>query len=124
MRQLSALRTHRARQNKDRLGWGPEWKGDRDLVFAREDGSLIHPERLSKWFDQKVTKAKLPRINFHGLRRSYVTMLLRDGVPLRVVSQRAGHSNANVTSAIYSHVLPGDDEAAALAVAKALGGLG
>jgi len=53
-----------------------------------------------------------------------VTMLLRDGVPLRVVSQRAGHSNANVTSVIYSHVLPGDDEAAALAGAKLLGGIG
>ena len=82
---------------------------------------MIHPERLSKWFDQKVARAELPRINFHGLRHSYVTMLLRDGVPLRVVSQRAGHSNVNVTSAIYSHVLPGDDEAAALAGALRLG---
>jgi site-specific recombinase XerD len=40
-------------------------------------------------FDQKVTAAMLPGIAYHGLRHSYVTMLLRDGVPLRVVSQRA-----------------------------------
>lgn len=61
---VAALRTHRARQNEDRLGWGPDWKGSRDLVFAREDGSLIHPERLSKWFDQNLTKAALPASTF------------------------------------------------------------
>jgi integrase len=92
------------------------------MVFVREDGSLIHPERLSKWFDQAVKRAELPRLTFHGLRHSYVTMLLRAGQPLHVVAGRAGHSSPNVTSAVYSHVLPGDDEAAALAGARVLGG--
>jgi integrase len=94
---------------------------DDSFVFVREDGSLIHPERLSKWFDQAVKRAALPRLTFHGLRHSYVTMLLRAGQPLHVVAGRAGRSSPNVTSAVYSHVLPGDDEAAALAGARGLG---
>jgi alkanesulfonate monooxygenase SsuD/methylene tetrahydromethanopterin reductase-like flavin-dependent oxidoreductase (luciferase family) len=37
------------------------------------------------------------------------------------VSARAGHSSPAITLAVYAHVLPGDDEAAAVAAAKALG---
>jgi integrase len=117
---IAALRSHRARQAEERLMYGREWR-DSGLVFVREDGEPINPERLSKWFDQRVTRTGLPRITFHGLRHSYVTMLLRAGQPLRTVSQRVGHSSPNVTSAVYAHVLPGDDEAAALAGAKLLG---
>jgi integrase len=120
---VTALRSHWARQAEERLVWGGEWQ-DTGLVFTREDGSPIHPERLSKWFDQRVNAAKLPRITFHGLRHSYVTMLLRAGQPLRVVSQRAGHSSPNVTTAVYAHVMPGDDEAAAAVGARLLGGVG
>jgi len=114
---VTALRSHRARPAEERLSWGAAWQ-DAGLVIVREDGQLVHPKRLSKWFDQRVKRAGLPRITFHGLRHSYVTMLLRAGQPLRVVSQRAGHSSPTVTSSVYAHVLPGDDEAAG----KILGG--
>jgi integrase len=117
---IAALKSHRARQAEERLAWGAAWE-DNGRIFVREDGHPINPERLSKWFDQRVKRAALPRITFHGLRHTYVTMLLRDGQPLRVVSYRAGHSSPTVTSAVYSHVLPGDDEAAALAGARLLG---
>jgi integrase len=122
---LTALRSHRRRQAEERLSWGSEWRGaELDLAFVRENGSPIHPERLSSWFNQRVAAAELPRINYHGLRHSYITMLLRAGQPLRVVSQRAGHSSPNVTSAVYAHVLPGDDEAAATVGAQILGDAG
>ncbi len=121
-RTVAELRSHKARQAAERMKLGKGALDDDSLVFVREDGSLIHPERLSKWFDQAVKRATLPRLTFHGLRHSYVTMLLRAGQPLHVVAGRAGHSSPNVTSAVYSHVLPGDDEAAALAGARALGG--
>jgi integrase len=120
-RTVAALRAHRARQLEERLAWGELWN-DEGLVFVREDGRPVHPERVSKWFDQRVRRAGLPRLSFHGLRHSYVTMLLRAGQPLHVVARRAGHSSPNVTSAVYAHVLPGDDEEAALAGARLLGG--
>jgi integrase len=120
---VAGLKAHRARQATERLSWGALWTGaDANLVFTKEDGSPIHPERLTRWFDQRVTATNLPRITFHGLRHSYVTMLLRGGQPVRAVSARVGHASANVTNAIYSHVLPGDDEQAALAGALLLGG--
>jgi integrase len=107
-----ALRRHRARQAEERLACGTAWR-ETGLVFTMEDGGLIRPALLSRRFTAAVRRAGLPPLGIHGLRHSYITMLLRDGVPLRVVAERAGHSSANVTSAVYSHVLPGDDEDAA-----------
>jgi hypothetical protein len=45
---------------------------------------------------------------------------LRAGQPLRVVSARAGHFSPAFTLSTYAHVLPGDDEAAAVAAAAVL----
>jgi integrase len=115
----AALRRHRARQLEERLAWGADWI-DTGLVFTREDGTAIHPERLSAWFAQSVAASGLPRTTPHGLRHAYVTMLLQGGQPTHVVSRRVGHRNGNVTQAIYAHVLPGDDEAVALAGAELL----
>jgi len=68
------------------------------------DGSGVHPERLSRWFTPRCRKADLPVVGVHDVRHSYVTALRASGVPLGVVSQRAGHASPMVTPAIYQHV--------------------
>ncbi len=45
---VAALRTHRAAQKAERLALGPAYQDGGDLVFTREDGSAIHPERFSR----------------------------------------------------------------------------
>jgi integrase len=54
-------------------------------------------------------------IRFHDLRHTHASLLLRDRVPIKVVSERLGHSNPAFTMTTYQHVLPGmqDDAAAA-----------
>jgi len=52
-------------------------------------------------------------VTFHGLRHTHITHLLRSGVPVHVVSARAGHANPTVTLNIYAHLLPGQQEQAA-----------
>src|SRR5690606_35536416 len=49
----------------------------------------------------------LPRIRFHDLRHTHATMLLRAGVPVKVVSERLGHASPGFTLNVYQHVLPG-----------------
>ncbi len=103
------------------MAWGPAW-ADFSLVFVREDGSPVHPQRLSQWFAQAVRKAGLPQIRLHDVRHSYSTALIRSGVPVKTVSQRIGHASPTITMTIYQHVLPGDDEQAAIAGARAIFG--
>ena len=41
----------------------------------------------------------------HGLRHTSATMLISEGVNIKSVSSRLGHSNTNTTLDVYSHAL-------------------
>ena len=60
-----------------------------------------------------VRRAGLPHLRLHDLHHSHATLLLEAGVHPKVVSERLGHANIGITLDIYSHVLPGLQEAAA-----------
>lgn len=77
------------------------------LVFGRQDGDHIHPEYITRTFDRLVAKHKLPRIRLHDIRHSHATLLLKAGVPAKVVSERLGHATPGFTLNVYQHVLPG-----------------
>ncbi len=49
----------------------------------------------------------------HDLRHTHATLMLIAGIHPKVVSERLGHANIGITLDIYSHVLPGLQEAAA-----------
>jgi integrase len=114
---MRLLRAWRVKQTEERLAWGPGWT-DSGLVFTREDGAGLHADRLDYAFRRLVSCAGVLRLHFHGLRHTHASLLLRRGVPVKVVSERLGHSSPAITMAVYQHVLPGmGAEAAALAAA-------
>ena len=51
-----------------------------------------HPQLLSDAFQKLVHRSGLPRVRFHDLRHAHATLLLKAGVPIKVVSERLGHS--------------------------------
>ena len=89
-------------------------------MFTQLDGSPIDPDRVSKEFPKLVRAEGLPHLTFHGLRHAHATLALSAGVNPKIVSERLGHSSISVTMDIYSHVLPGMQEEAALAVEQLL----
>jgi len=120
-RTIAVLQTHRAEQAAEKLAKGPEYI-ETDLVFTQEDGNWVHPDRFSHLFDALVKKTKVPRIRLHDLRHTHATLALQNGVNVKVVSERLGHSSAAFTMDVYQHVLPSMQQEAADAVAAALFG--
>jgi integrase len=87
---------------------------DSALVLSELDGSHRHPERFSRRFAGQLARARkalgeeqLPVIRLHDLRHTHATLLLADGVPVKVVSERLGHASATITLTVYQHVHPG-----------------
>jgi integrase len=117
---VAALRSHRIRQLEERVAAGPAWQTTTDLVFAKLDGSILHPQSLSTAFDQAVKAAGLSGISIHGLRHSHASLGLASGVPLVIMSERLGHSSVAITGDIYSHSIPSQHQAAADAIADLL----
>lgn len=51
-------------------------------------------------------RAGVKHLTVHGLRHTCATMLINQGLPLPVVSQRIGHADPSITLKIYAHLLP------------------
>src|SRR5207237_7186687 len=98
------------------LEWGASYERS-DYVFARPDGSVIRPDSLSRRFRQAAKQAGLPAIRFHDLRHTSASLALAAGVPMRVVSDRLGHSTTAITADLYTHVVPSVAREAAEAIA-------
>lgn len=98
------LLTHKAHQQQERLEWGDGWV-DTGRIFTQEDGSILHPGKVSDLFERLVEAAELPPIRLHDLRHVAATLMLAAGVDIKVVSETLGHSDTRVTRDIYQAVL-------------------
>lgn len=76
-------------------------------------GKPLAPDRMSKEFARIRRRAGLSGVHLHTLKHTHATLMLKAGIPAKVVSERLGHSNIGITMDSYSHVLPGMQKDAA-----------
>lgn len=115
---------------------GTKWAGSSNSVFFGWDGAQVHPEYPSHWWHKFIRrivfekveesywsdkhkefipfeiciKTGVPLVSFHGLRHSCASLLLSKGQNPVAVAKRLGHSNTNVTLAVYAHTYQKDDQ--------------
>ena len=89
-----------------------------DLVFCHSDGSPLLPDTVTRNFGRLMAKAGLKGFRLHDLRHTHASLLLGEGVHLKVVSERLGHSDIRITGDLYSHVLPNLQEEATMKLSK------
>ena len=92
------------------------------LVFTRPDGLPWRPEMITDRWRRQWPRLELPQLTLHSLRHCHACLLLDQGVPIKVVSERLGHATVRMTLDTYSHVLPAQDRHAADAIQRALRG--
>ena len=100
-RQCSA--SHRKRMLEERMLVGPDF-ADEGLVFHHPSGACLRPDAVSAMFVRRVGQYGLPTLTLHGLRHTWATLALEQGIHPRVVQERLGHSTIAITLGIYSHV--------------------
>ena len=127
---FTRLKTRTSRRNvtldPDTLAHLAEWRSrqtvqhdaagvanEHGLVFTRPDGKPLHPHTVSQAFERAQRSLPVSPIRFHDLRHTDASLLLRDRVPIKVVSERLGHANPAFTLTTYQHVIPGMQEDAA-----------
>ncbi len=118
---VDALLRHRELQDAERARVNASWR-DYGLVFPNTLGGYAdYTNLMPRHFKPLLRRAGLPNIRFHDLRHTCATLLLIRGVHPKIVSEMLGHSSVSITLDVYSHVIPGLGEAAALAMEDALG---
>ncbi|MBK9165837.1 MAG: tyrosine-type recombinase/integrase [Bryobacterales bacterium] len=116
---MEALKAHLAGQQERRALLGAAYQ-DNDLVCCVEDGSLWKPSAFTSAYRDLLRRRKLDGPNFHALRHSHASQLLRAGIDMKVISSRLGHSRTAFTADTYIHLLPGQDQEAARRIEQAL----
>jgi hypothetical protein len=76
-------------------------------VFTDGDGDPVHPHALHQAFGRIVANAEVAPLRFHDLRHTHGSLLLREGIAVKVVSERLGHAHIAHTIHTYQHLLPG-----------------
>ena len=116
---IDALRDALIEQQKLREMCGADYENN-DLICCEPDGRPVEPDRLSEIFAYFRRRLMLG-YRFHDLRHGHASQALRDGVPVKTVQARLGHSTAAFTLDVYGHVMPGDDQRAADSIQRNLG---
>ena len=114
------LRQHRESQRAQRLMIDLPVT-EADLIFAHLDGTPLLPHSITQAWTRLAKKAGYPHIRLHDARHSHATLMLKQGVNPKIVSERLGHTSVVITLDTYSHVLPGLQEAAALGFDEGVG---
>lgn len=66
----------------------------------------MHPNNFRRAFKVTVDQLDIPKIRLHDLRHTHATFLLENKVNPKIIQERLGHKNVNITLNTYSHALP------------------
>jgi integrase len=98
---VTTLRGVYREQRKRRLELGGWPAGD--LVVADHDGNAVHPLTFSRRWNRACIAAQVPVIRLHDSRHTAAVTMIRNHVPLAVVSGRLGHAHVATTTNTYWH---------------------
>lgn len=124
---VAALRARFELYELERRHAGERWRSG-GYVFGSTLDTPLYNSTLRRQFLRLVAATAkalgvpaLERVTIHDLRRSYISLAARRGVPVKVIAERVGHRSTRVTQDIYQRTYPEMHRAAALSSDELLG---
>lgn len=89
------------------LAIAPRRGPDEPVFFApHRPRERMRKTSVSHALPDLLERNGLPRLSPHKLRHGAATIMLTDGVPMRVIAEQLGHKNPALTARLYAHVVP------------------
>jgi hypothetical protein len=105
------LQRWRRAQTTEREAWGSDYADPVDadgtpygLVFSRENGEPLDPDKTYATFVRLVRGAGLSHVKLHGLRHLNISLQLEAGVSKTVIAMRVGHTSPALIRSTYGHL--------------------
>ena len=83
------------------------------LMFSHPGGSPRVPSTLTLAFRRLTRRVGIEGVRLHDLRHTMASLYLEQGVNPKTVAERLGHASVTNTLDLFSHCLPGVQEAEA-----------
>jgi integrase len=78
-----------------------------DLIFTRQDSRPWSKSDQARPMAEACKRAEIsPPIGFHGLRHTWASLSVMNGVPLLVVAKNLGHCDTRMVEKHYGHLAP------------------
>ncbi|MFC3691081.1 tyrosine-type recombinase/integrase [Chenggangzhangella methanolivorans] len=79
----------------------------REVMFVRFDGEPWKASRQARPMAEACANGKVtPPISFHGMRHTWASHAVMNGVPLLVVARNLGHADTRMVEKHYGHLAP------------------
>ena len=102
---------------------GGTWRFDYPAL-ALETSRLPAAQELPPTSGPRLlTASPKPRLVLRGLRHTWATLPLQEGIDIQIVSEPPNHSSTHGTREIYTHVTPPMQSDAAKRVARSIFGI-
>ena len=76
-------------------------------MFTHDDGNLWKKSDQDFPIREASRRAKIePRVTFHGLRHTWASHAVMNGIPLMVVAKNLGHVDTRQVEKVYGHLAP------------------
>ena len=109
---MQKLKRYKIKCMEQKIRMGRKLMED-DFIIVHTDGRPIYPEYVSQMFTKLQKRAGLPKCRFHDLRHLCASIMVKQGIEVKVAQERLGHKDITTTMNIYAHVLPGSAKEAA-----------
>jgi integrase len=92
----------------------------KDMIFVDPIGNLYTPTYVTSHFAVVLKSHNLKKIRFHDLRHTCASLLVAQGVDMKLIQHWLGHANYSTTADIYSHLNANAQDSTAAAIVEAL----
>lgn len=99
------LEDFRAWQTSEIENRGDLWtgaRGDKAKLFTQFNGDPIHDATIRKWVKKFMLWAGVPYVTVHGLRHTFASVLIANGVDARTTAAQMGHSSPALVYNVYA----------------------
>jgi integrase len=94
--------------------------GNQEYVMATESGEVIGARNIDRMLRNILIKCNIKPCGVHALRHSYASMMFRNGVDVKEVSELLGHSDVSFTYNVYIHLIKEQKQKAASMIDKVI----
>ena len=118
---VSLLKEYKVWWDEEKAKHGDLWEKT-DRLFVQNCGKDMSNATISNWLKKFELDNNLKHVTLHGLRHTNITMQITNGVDIKTVSARVGHSDIQTTLNIYSHYTKESDRKASDLIDKIICG--
>ena len=99
------LREYKQEQDREILIKGSMWQGPQDnsYLLTQFDGKPVHDSTIRSWVKKVMSFCEVPYITVHGLRHTFASLLISNGVDVRTTAAQLGHSSPALVYNTYAN---------------------